>query len=197
MRLTILATALLPALLAASCGLVPDEPASRGIAPQTRWDHRPESSEWTKATLRALEAEGAVLVSSVPSDIGTFCPGYAEAGAADRKAFWVGLLSVVAGLESDWNPKASGGGGAYRGLMQISDATAAANGCEGGAALYDGRQNLTCAVRIVSAHVERDGALIGGGGQGWQGLARDWMPLRKPGVRDDIARWTASQSYCG
>jgi hypothetical protein len=188
--------ALILVVASGACSLA-DSQAARGIAPQARWDHRPESSEWTKATLRSLEAEGAVLVSSVPSDIGGFCPGYAEAGTADRKAFWVGLLSAVAELESDWNPRASGGGGAYRGLMQISDATAAANGCATGPALYDGGENLACAVRIVSAHVERDGALIGGGGKGWLGLARDWMPLRKPAVRDDIASWTASQPYCG
>lgn len=182
------------ALLAACTLSAPGGP--RGILPATRWDHRPEASEWTKATLKALEAEGAVLVSSVPSDVGAYCPGYAAAPPARRKAFWVGLLSAVAGVESRWNPGAAGGGGAYKGLMQISDGTAAQNGCATGAALYDGGENLACAVRIVSGHVARDGAIFGGTGQGWRGIARDWIPFRRKEVRSDLAAWTAAQSYC-
>ena len=168
----------------------------RGILPATRWDHVPDASEWTKATLKALEAEGAVLVSSVPDDIGAYCPGYTAAPPSQRRAFWVGLLSAAAGIESRWNPEAVGGGGRYKGLMQISDATAAQNGCATGAALFDGGANLSCAVRILSGHVARDGAIFGGGDRGWLGLARDWMPFRNKTVRSDLAAWTSSQSYC-
>lgn len=177
----------------AACVPQPEPP---GFVPATQWDHRPEGSEWTKATLAALQAEGATLVGSVPGDIGAYCPGYAQAKPAARQAFWVGLLSYASGVESRWNAAAAGGGGRYKGLMQISDGTAAANGCATGAALYDGGRNLTCAVRILSRHVARDGEIFGGEGRGWLGVARDWLPFRKASVRQDLAAWTSRQSYC-
>ena len=172
------------------------QPEVRGFAPATRWDDHPEGSEWTKATLTALQAEGAILVDTVPGDIGAYCPGYANARPAARQAFWVGLLSYASGVESSWNASAAGGGGRFKGLMQISDSTAASNGCATGAALYDGGQNLACAVRILSRHVARDGEIFGGEGRGWLGIARDWRPFRKPSVRQDLAAWTSRQPYC-
>lgn len=167
-----------------------------GFLPAARWDHLPQGSAWTEATLRALEAEGAVLINTVPADVEGFCPGYADAGPDQRRAFWVGFLSSAAKFESRWNPLARGGGGEYKGLMQISDATARANGCETGEALLDGSRNLSCAVRIMARHVGRDGAVVGGGERGWLGAARDWLPLRKKAARSDLAGWTSAQSYC-
>lgn len=180
------------------CKLAADSPSGQtpGFLPAARWDHLPEGSAWTEATLRALEAEGAVLVNTVPSDVATFCPGYADANPDQRRAFWVGFLSSAAKLESRWNPLARGGGGTYKGLMQISDATARANGCDAGAALLDGGHNLSCAVRIMAKHIGRDGAVVGGGEQGWLGAARDWIPLRKKSARSDLAGWTSAQTYC-
>ncbi len=184
------------AALPLACTGAADEVTTPGFLPATRWDHRPEASAWTEATLAALKAEGAVLVSSVPSDVASFCPGYATAAPAERRAFWAGLLSGIAGYESRWNPLARGGAGRFRGLMQISDATARANGCPTGAALLDGAANLSCAVRIMAGHVAADGAIAGGEGRGWLGLARDWLPLRRKRVRADLARFTAGQAYC-
>ena len=172
------------------------EAQTPGFLPAARWDHLPQGSAWTEATLRALEAEGAVLVNSVPADVAEFCPGYAEANPDQRRAFWVGFLSAAAKFESRWNPLARGGGGTYKGLMQISDATARANGCEAGAALLDGERNLSCAVRVMARHVGRDGAVVGGGDRGWLGAARDWIPLRKKSTRSELAGWTSAQSYC-
>lgn len=166
------------------------------LLPPMRWDHRPEASEWTRATIAALQADGAVLVSSVPRDIERFCPAYPEADLADRQAFWAGLLSALAKHESSWNPAANGGGGRWRGILQIAPETARQHGCALPAAgLYDGAANLTCAVRIVTAQVARDGA-VASDGQGWRGLARDWMPLRQPDKTAEIAGWTRAQPYC-
>ena len=184
-------------LTLSGCKLAADGPArTPGFLPAAQWDHLPEGSAWTIATMRALETEGVTLIGNVPSDIGSFCPGYAQAAPADRKAFWVGFLSYATRIESRWNPLARGGGGQYKGLMQISDATARANGCETGRALLDGSRNLSCAVRILAHHVGQDGAIVGGGERGWLGAARDWMPFRKKSTRSDLAEWTSAQSYC-
>ncbi|MCC6007302.1 MAG: transglycosylase SLT domain-containing protein [Rhodobacteraceae bacterium] len=176
--------------LVASCAPAPSDP------PAMRWDHRPEALEWTEATLGALREDGR-LSSTVPADVGTFCPGYESADATSRKAFWSGLFSALARYESTWNPQAAGAGGRYRGLLQIMPATARHHGCEIAApdALYDGAVNLSCAVRIASAAVARDGVVAGGPGA-WGGVAADWPPLRNPAKRADIAAFTASQDYC-
>ena len=70
-------------------------------------------------------------MSRVPRDIDSFCPRYAELAPTGRKAFWAGLLSAVAKHESTYNPKASGGGGKWLGLMQIAPATWRSYGCSG------------------------------------------------------------------
>ncbi len=196
-KLRLKTTVLVLALLPIACAGAADLPLP-GFSSAARWDHRPEASAWTEATVRALKADGAVLVSTVPEDVGAFCPAYATAAPDQRRAFWVGLLSAIAKHESGWNPLAKGGGGRFLGLMQISPKTAAANGCDAAdaAGLLDGGANLSCAVRIMARNIGRDGAITKGGSGGWLGLARDWMPLRNASARRDIARWTAKQSYC-
>ena len=159
--------------------------------PAMRWGD--ENPEWTVATLDALETEGVALLSSMPSDVLQYCPGYATASRENRAAFWAGLLSSVARHESRHVETAKGGGGRYLGLMQISRPTASANGC--GGSLLKGEDNLRCAVRIMARHVVRDNA-IAGDKSGWRGVARDWAPMRSSKKRADIAAWTSSQSYC-
>lgn len=161
--------------------------------PPMRWDGRHNSEAWTKATLAALDAEGAVLMSRVPSDVMEFCPAYADQSPENRRAFWAGLLSALARHESSHDPKASGAGGRYLGLMQISPRTARGYGCSG--ALLDPRANMACAVRIAARQVARDNAIARAGG-GWRGVARDWMPMRSSAKRTEIANWTRRQSYC-
>lgn len=159
------------------------------------WDQRPEAAEWTTQTLIAVSAQDAVLADAVPSDIGTWCPGYAKTSLHNRRAFWVAMLSAVAKHESSWNPKAAGGGGKYIGLTQISPQTARNYGCEATSAaeLKDGTANLACAVKIAAVQVGRDRAVAG---KGRSGLGRDWMPFRKSGARAEMSSWTRAQSYC-
>jgi hypothetical protein len=160
-----------------------------------RWDFRPEAPAWTAATLRALESHGAPLAEVLPADIATYCPGYVENGAEERRAFWAGLLSALAKHESTWNPAAAGGGGRWIGLLQISPGTAGHYGCNAtsASALKDGEANLTCAVRIAAVQVQRDGMVAGPGNRG---VGRDWAPFRSAEKRQDIAAWTRAQSYC-
>lgn len=163
--------------------------------PVTRWDHRPEGKVWTQKTLLAVASEDAELAASVPADIALWCPSYPEASIEDRRAFWVGLMSAVAKHESTWNPEASGGGGRWIGLLQISPGTAKQYGCDAtsSAALKDGVANLSCAVEILSVQVGRDNAVAGNGAQG---MGRDWAPFRSASKRAEMAAWTSAQPYC-
>ncbi|KFI31488.1 lytic transglycosylase [Haematobacter massiliensis] len=156
--------------------------------PVAQWDHRPEATKWTKSTLNALKAEGAVLLSAVPDDVDVFCPGYRTASAEERSAFWTGLFSSIARYESTWNPEAKGGGGRYLGLMQISPRTAKYVGCEETASgLYDGASNLACAVKIAARKADRAGVAE---------VVSDWGPMHDPAKRAQISKWTRTQAYC-
>jgi hypothetical protein len=159
-----------------------------------QWDHHPQADAWTEATLAALQTEGAELLSEVPGDIGTWCPGYVTADADERAAFWAGLLSALARFESTWNPAAVGGGGQWFGLVQISPSTARLYGCDAdsGSELQDGSANLECAVQIAAETVTRDGVVAANRG----GFAADWGPFMSAEKRAQMAAWVSTQSYC-
>lgn len=165
------------------------------VDPPMQWDHHPQAEDWTASTLVALSSKDALLSQRVPADIEAWCPSYDTAPIEARRAFWAGLMSSVAKYESTWNPRASGGGGRWIGLMQISPGTARHYGCEARtpAQLKDGEANLACAVRIMSAQVARDGLVAGNGSHG---IGRDWAPLRSDRKRAEMAAWTRIQPYC-
>lgn len=194
----LLAVALLA--LTAGCTLSAPEPKARSseaIEVSTRWDHRPEARLWTAAKFRAMDNEGRALVTTVPRDIDTFCPGYASADIQGRKAFWTALFSGLAGYESTWRPDAAGAGGRYRGLLQIWPTSARNYGCDvtHPNGLYDGPTNLRCASRIAAQAVARDQVVAGSPGR-WGGVARDWPPLRDASKREDIAAFTRELPVC-
>lgn len=188
-------SALLGLILLAFAAVSGDAVASQNGLPAMRWDHRPEAKIWTSRTLAALDRQGATLSDVVPADIATWCPGYPHASEDERQAFWSGIFSALAKHESTWNPKASGGGGRWIGLVQIAPGTARAYGCDAtsSAALKDGGANLACGVRIAAVQVARDGMVAG---DGKQGLGRDWAPFRSSKKRAEMAAWTRAQSYC-
>lgn len=192
-----LAALTLSALVLGGCanGLSLDRDMAKTFLPSMGWDHRPEAASWTVKSLAVVAANDDALAQQVPADITTFCPNYAKASVNDRRAFWAGLVSATAKHESTWNPKAAGGGGRWIGLMQIAPQTARAYKCEAQstAALKNGEANLACAIRIMSAQVDRDGVVAGGGARG---IGRDWAPFRSASKRADIAAWTKSQDYC-
>lgn len=186
--------ALAAALTLTACATM-QTPDMSGAMPLMAWDQRPEAAAWTPRTLAAVAAADDVLAARVPADITSFCPNYAGASLEDRRAFWAGVLSAIAKHESSWNPAASGGGGKYIGIMQISPRTAAQHGCEvtTSAGLKDGAANLECAVQIMATAVASDGVVAG---MGNRGVGRDWMPLRNGSKRAEIAGWTREQDYC-
>lgn len=186
-RLISLSLALVLGLSACATAPVPVSDMNfSGELPVARWDHRPEADDWTQATLNALKTEGAALLSSTPTDIGTYCPGYATAGPNQRAAFWVGIFSAIAKYESTWNPRASGAGGRYLGLLQISPQTARGVGC-GDGSLMDGAHNLSCAVKIAANRAPEANVA---------GLTTDWGPMHDRSKRAEVAAWTRSQEYC-
>jgi hypothetical protein len=176
--------------LVSKSGFLPGE-----LMPEMRWDTRPEADLWTSQAMVAVARHDGELAGRVPGDIALFCPEYARATLNDRRAFWVGLMSATAKHESSFNPRASGGGGRYIGLMQIAPATARIAGCDArsSAALKDGGENLECAVRIMAPHVAADGMVAGSGNRG---IARDWGPFSSASKRREIAAWTSQQDYC-
>ncbi len=166
--------------------------------PVMQWDFHEDGDDWTRASLSALQSHGAPLISTVPNDIDTWCPAYAEANPAERRAFWSGLLSALAKYESTWNPQAVGGGGQWFGLVQISPATAEGYGCKAksGRALKNGEANLSCAIRIMATTVTRDNAVAFKEDGNRGGVAADWGPFFSAEKRESMAAWTSSQSYC-
>lgn len=178
----------------ATAGQAKAEQMMLASSPPMRWGDRSGSDAWTQATLTALDREGVTILSRVPHDIEAFCPNYAELGQTGRRAFWAGLLSALAKHESTYNPKASGGGGKWLGLMQIAPATWRGYDCSGN--ITNGADNMSCAVKIMSRQVGRDNAVVSNDTGGWRGVARDWAPMRNASKRQDIATWTSSRSYC-
>lgn len=164
------------------------------VSPPMRWEHKPGSESWTRATLAALDREGVAMLSRVPRDIDAYCPNYPELDKVERKAFWAGFMSALAKHESTYNPAAVGGGGRWFGLLQIAPGTWRGYGCEGN--IKNGADNMACAVRIMSKQVARDNAVARGASGSWRGVARDWGPMRSSKKRADIAAWTSTRSYC-
>ena len=200
--LIVLTALVLSAGLGASHAHTPPPPVAPVVAPVVapivppvvaRWDHRPEAEVWTTAMMQALMRDGAPILAIVPRDADTWCPGYAQATLRERAGFYVAFFSGLARFESTWNPRASGAGGRYRGLLQISPRTARYRGCtlpdEG---LFDGAANLTCAVRIATAAVVRDAVVA----QGRGGIAADWPPMRDPAKRREVAAFTRALPQC-
>lgn len=187
--------AVLSCVVLASCGQVTEPEKSFTPAfGATLFGQRAEASAWTEKALSALDMQGARLVETVPADIDVYCPAYRDAGPEERKTFWVTFLSALAKHESTWRPDVSGGGGAWHGLLQISPQTAQGYGCQARSAqaLKDGGANLSCAIRIMSVTVPRDGVIS----QGMGGVAADWGPFHTASKRADIQARTRSAAVC-
>ena len=187
------------ALLVLSACVADQNYSSRGLNESSfpmRWHHVPQADEWETAGLAALESHAAILPEIVPADIDRWCPAYPDADAAQRSAFWLGLMSSLARHESTWNEAAVGGGGRWFGLVQISPATARGYGCQAtsGPALLDGAANVSCALRIWAHTVPRDGVIA----DGREGIAADWGPMHpsQSRKREDIRAWVREQPYC-
>jgi len=144
-------------------------------------------SAWIEATTLALRAEGADLISSVPADIGAYCPAYARAAPAERKAFWADVLAWMAREET----------GARGWLGHAPKAADLADGCLSAGGADPATAALACSLRAASREIVADGAIFQSSSGGWRGLAKSWFGFRKDAVRETLASQTRNQSYCG
>ncbi len=181
-------------VLLSACSLIAKEPDAEVTRPAMRWDHINGSAAWTDAALAALNSHGAPLLDMVPKDSAAWCPAYPDNGPDQRAAFWAGLLSTLAKHESTYNPRAVGGGGKWYGLVQILPSTARGYNCAAktGEALKDGAANMSCAIRIMTHTVVRDGVISAGG----KGIAADWGPFHLARKKADMQAWISQQNYC-
>lgn len=179
-------------------GLRENRPVARpDYRPRARWDFQSNGYLWTRATMSAILAHGRPLVEMVPGDISEWCPAYPEQDQARRAAFWTGMISALVKHESTFRPRAVGGGGKWYGLTQILPATARGYGCRAQSreALKNGPANLSCAVRIMSVTVPRDGVVAQKNGRR-AGVAADWGPMVFRAKRAEMQNFTRKQSYC-
>lgn len=170
---------------------------SDDVPPVMRWDFRPEGATWTQDVLAAIAKDGQNLTATVPKDLDVWCPGYEKNGPEERAMFWAGALSALAKHESTWNPKASGGGGLWLGLVQIDPRTARYYNCDISSRqdLFDGSKNLACAVKIMDKQVPR-GGVVSSTHSPWLGMSADWAPYRPTSKRNEMSAWTSAQAYC-
>jgi hypothetical protein len=190
--------AALAVLAVSSCAQAELDPVTENDPlPDMRWSHVPSHGKWNIAALEALETHGQSLVETVPEDIDRWCPAYAEADREAREAFWIGFMSALAKHESTYKPTAVSSNGKWFGLLQISPATARGYDCNAGSGeeLKDGGANLSCAIRIMSVTVPRDGVIADKDNR-WRGVAADWGPLRVESKRRDISGWLKEQPFC-
>ncbi len=124
-----------------------------------------------------------------PSDVHEFCPNYANLSKAQKKNFWVYLLSSMTEFESGHRPETSyqeafndakGNPVISRGLLQLSIESANAYGCGFATAqeIHDPKKNLSCGLRILNRWVGNDQRLAGRINNKWLGGARYWSVLR-------------------
>lgn len=169
--------------------------------PHTRWEHRPGHARWTATAMRAVLSHGRALTETVPADYRAWCPAYADNDRLQRAMFWVGFMSALAKHESTYRAEAVGGGGLWYGLLQILPSTAKLYNCQAqtGEALKDGGLNLSCATRIMTKTVARDGIIHGyfpEKRRKYQGVTQDWGPMHSRTKRTEMAAWTRKQAYC-
>jgi hypothetical protein len=165
----------------------------------------PQLNSWTEHLYNAVSTDGENLVKVVPRNIQHFCPNFKDLDREERIAFWVRLISVMAGYESSYNFKTTfkepSSGVLSSGLMQMSvnsvqlphyDCSMISDDDDQAQKdLFDPKKNLSCAVRIINHWVGRDGTIVefannANGVEGdeyWQGLARYWGVFRHKRIK--------------
>jgi soluble lytic murein transglycosylase-like protein len=156
----------------------------------------------------AIENVGSGLLTKTPQDVQGYCPSYDDLNQAQRRTFWVYLLSRLARFESNHDLSVSytesfndaqGNRVISRGLLQVSKESANGYGCGIGDAteLHDPETNIRCGVRILNRWVaERDRVIAARTNSQWRGAVRYWRPFRSDSRRAQIASATVSQPCC-
>ncbi|PUE24775.1 transglycosylase SLT domain-containing protein [Limnohabitans sp. Jir72] len=172
------------------------------------WAKKNIDGTWTAAAEKAVSASS--LTSSVPIDIVKFCPAYETKSIEERKVFWVGLLSIIARPESNFEADAKyiekfndskGKRVVSRGLLQISVESASQKryscGLKIAEDLHNPSVNLACGVKILDAWVKNDNVIATYGKNPSRGGARYWSTLReKNNHLQELTSFTRSLSVC-
>ena len=186
---------------------LPQSKPSQNPFLQVSWSYLPEGNAWTVITQDAIERYGQGLMSVVPDDIENFCPRYLDLTRGEKGDFWVHLISKLAYYESNYNTNEryaenfldrNGVPIISRGLLQLSKESANGYGCkiQNPLELYNPQTNISCAVRILTRWVTRDGVIVKKVGQHWRGIARYWSPFRNNKKQREIKLYTSSLRMC-
>lgn len=192
-------------------GLATDQPAAPSF--KADWDHVAQGAQWTGMLRGHLDRYGDYLLTSVPTDVQRFCPGYSGLDREGRAAFWTGLISAMARFESNFDPgvsfdeyahctnaacrrrmtTADGRHVVSRGLLQLSQESSNRYvGCpmppRDERRLHEPDLNLRCTVAVMQGLVRRDGVISRLDGRDWRGGAAYWSVLREPNGRDTLAK---------
>lgn len=175
---------------------------------RARWETKARDGvAWSKHVFDVLPTLAPNLLNKVPSDIRDFCPAYPSLSAADRKNFWVYLVSSMAELESNHNPDSTYTEAFYdnagrrvvsRGLLQISIESGNAYGCafKTESELHDPLRNLDCGLRIMNKWIGADGMIKGLSGTKYLGASRYWSVLRRDPNLGKIEGWNKALRMC-
>ena len=165
-------------------------------------------ASWTAHLYTSIDTLGTSLLNSNPADGATFCPQYANLSTAQRKAFWIYLISAMAKFESNFKPSMTytesfkNADGEYvvsRGLLQLSVEDGQIYGCgfTSSDAVYDPDLNLDCSVRILNYWMKKDARIAGQVNGSWRGGARYWSTLRSNGSPyASIVKLTQKIPFC-
>ncbi|QDK39590.1 hypothetical protein DOE51_01470 [Bdellovibrio sp. NC01] len=173
------------------------------------WEAKVSGSKaWTEHLNSSLDTLGQDLLDTEVADGATFCPKYASLSYAQRKQFWIFMMSAMTKYESAFNTNSkytesfsdsSGNNVISRGLLQISIESGNAYGCafKSTSDLHDPLQNLDCGVRILNRWIGRDARMAGKVSGSWKGGARYWSVLRtSSGSYSNIVSLTKNISIC-
>jgi hypothetical protein len=168
---------------------VPNPPEETEVI-RARWEtSQRDGEDWSKHVYQSLDSLGLNLLSKDPADVADFCPNYKNLSKAEKKNFWVYLLSSMTEFESGHRPETSyreaffdakGENVISRGLLQLSIESANAYGCgfQNAQEIHDPKKNLSCGIRILNRWVGNDQRLAGRINSKWLGGARYWSVLR-------------------
>lgn len=171
------------------------------------WSDRPAANSWTPISENSVKLVS--LYSQSPNDIQMFCPNYSALKEKGKTRFWVGLISVMARYESNFEPStaykedfkdASNNPVISRGLLQLSieSANQRRYNCLIPSAkhLHDPVVNIECSFKILAALVSKD-QVIAYSTTGNKGGARYWAVLRNTGhALEGIKDFTNSLPFC-
>lgn len=168
-----------------------------------------DGKAWTSHVSAEIDRLGHNLVDVVPEDANLFCPKFSRLSDAQRKQYWIHMISSMVRFESNFKPAtkytegfndSKGNPVISRGLLQISIESANSYGCgfKNAEELHDPLKNLSCGVRILDRWVGRDGRIAGKVSGSWRGGARYWAVLRAADKNsyNSIVSWSQNLSIC-